>query len=93
MAAVTQLRSNIEASKKKFEEAKMRGESFYKVVSSTNCRQLEDLLKRSKPDLQPKDYFELVDLLGECPFRAEDMGVLCGHLEAPKAKEVTHRKA
>ena len=92
MAAVTQLRSNIEASKKKLEAAKKKGESFHKALSSANCRQLEDLLRRSKPDLQPQDYVELVDLLGECPFREEDMGVLCGHLETPRAKKACQRK-
>ena len=51
MAAVTQLRSKIEASKKKLEDAKMKGESFYKVVSSAICRQLEDLLKRHRHEL------------------------------------------
>ena len=62
------------------------------MVSSTNRTQLEDLLKRSKPDLQPQDYVELVDPPGECPLREEDLVVLCGHLEAPKAKKAASRK-
>ena len=85
MAAVTQLRAKIEASKKNLEKAKTKNDAFYRMVSSTNRTQLEDLLKRSKPDLRPQDYVELADLLGECPFREEDLVVLCGHLEPPKA--------
>ena len=92
MAAVTHLRSSIEACKIKLEAAKKKSESYYKVTSSAHCRQLEDLLKRCKPDLQPQDYVELLDLLGQCPFHEEDLGVLCSHLQAPRAKKVSRRK-
>ena len=88
MAAVTQLRATIEASKKNLEQAKTKNnDAYYKVVSSSNRTQLEGLLIRFKRDLRPQDYAELAELLGELPFLEEDLVVLCDHLEGAQTKE------
>ena len=87
MAIMMQLRAKFETSKKNLENAKTKSDAVRKVVSSSNRNQLEDLLIRHRSELQPQDYVELIELLGECPFLEEDLEALCGRLEPPKQKK------
>ena len=87
MAIMMQLRAKFETSKKNLENAKTKSDAVKKMVSSSNRNILEDLLIRHRRELQPQDYVELGELLGECPFLEEDMEALCGRLEPPKQKK------
>ena len=92
MAIMMQLRAKFETSKKNLENAKTKSDVVRKVVSSSNRNQLEDLLIRHRRELQPQDYVELGELLGECPFLEEDLEALCGRLEPPKQKKGKKRR-
>ena len=92
MAIMMQLRAKFETSKKNLENAKTKSDAVKKVVSSSNRNILEDLLIRHRRELQPQDYVELGELLGECPFLEEDMEALCGRLEPPKQKKGKKRE-